>query len=122
MAFRATCLALLRLHRNGIPVVLGTDSGAWPLFPSCFHGYSTIRELEIMASVGLEPMEVLQAATRLPAEMMGLDEEIGTVEVGKYADLIVLAEDPLADVKALRSIRWTIKNGEARTPAGWMEC
>ncbi|UCF32464.1 MAG: amidohydrolase family protein, partial [Phycisphaerales bacterium] len=70
-AFRSTCQAILRLHEAGIRIVLGTDSGAWPVFPSCFHGYSTIREMEIMAAAGLEAMAVLQAATRLPAEMMG---------------------------------------------------
>ena len=120
-AFRATCQAISRLHEAGIRIVLGTDSGAWPVFPSCFHGYSTIREMETMAAAGLQPMVVLQAATRLPAEMMGLEDQIGTVEVGKQADLIVLADDPLADMKALRSIQWTIKGGEARRPAEWME-
>ena len=120
-AFRATCQAILGLHEAGVRIVRGTDSGAWPVFPSCFHGYSTIREMEIMAAAGLQPMAVLQAATRLPAEMMGLEDQIGTVEVGKRADLIVLADDPLADMNALRSIQWTIKDGEARRPAAWME-
>ena len=119
--FRATCQAIVRMHEVGTRIVLGTDSGAWPVFPSCFHGYSTIREMEIMAAAGLQPMAVLQAATRLPAEMIGLADEIGTVEVGKRADLIVLAEDPLANMKALRSIQWTIKDGEPRPPVGWMD-
>lgn len=121
-AFRKTCHAIVSLHEAGIPIVAGTDSGAWPVFPSCFHGYSTIREMEILAAAGLPPMVVLQAATRLPAEVMGLADEVGTVEVGKRADLVVLAEDPLADMKALRSIQWTIKDGDARPPIGWMEC
>ena len=120
-ASRATCQAIVRMHETGNRIVLGTDSGAWPVFPSCFHGYSTIREMEIMTAAGLQPMAVLQAATRLPAEMMGLAGEIGTVEVGKRADLIVLANDPLADMKALRSIQWTIKDGEPRPPVGWLE-
>jgi imidazolonepropionase-like amidohydrolase len=54
--------------------------------------------------------------------MMGLAGEIGTVEVGKRADLVVLPNDPLEDIRALRSIRWTIKDGEPRPPVGWMEC
>ena len=120
-SFRATCQAILRLHEAGIRIVLGTDSGAWPVFPSCFHGYSTIREMELMSAAGLPAMAVLQAATRLPAEMMGLGDQIGTVEVGKQADLIVLTDDPLTDMKALRSIQWTIKGGEVRTPAAWMQ-
>jgi imidazolonepropionase-like amidohydrolase len=119
--FRATCQGILRLQGAGIRIVLGTDSGAWPIFPSCFHGYSTIREMELMAAAGLQPMAALQAATRLPAEMMGLGDRIGTVEVGKRADLVVLAGDPLADMKALRSILWTIKDGDARRPGEWME-
>jgi imidazolonepropionase-like amidohydrolase len=119
-ALRATCQAVLRLHEAGVRIVRGTDAGAWPVFPSCFHGYSTIREMEIMAAAGMQPMAVLQAATRLPAEMMGLGDQIGTVEVGKRADLVVLADDPLADMKALRSIQWTIKDGAARRPADWM--
>ena len=100
---------------------MGTDSGAWPLIPSCFHGYSTIREMELLAAAGLQSMTILQAATRLPAEMMGLEDQIGTVEVGKRADLVVLEDDPLADLKALRSVQWTIRDGEARSPAAWME-
>jgi imidazolonepropionase-like amidohydrolase len=120
-SFRATCQAISTMHEAGIRIVSGTDSGAWPVFPSCFHGYSTIREMEVLAAAGLPPMAVLEAATRLPAEMLGLADQLGTVEVGKRADLIVLAEDPLADMKALRSIQWTIKDGEARRPAAWME-
>ena len=120
-SFRATCQAISRLNEVGTPIVAGSDSGAWPVFPSCFHGYSTLRELELLTAAGMQPMDVLQAATRLPAEMIGLQSEIGTVEVGKRADLIVLADDPLADMEALRTIQWTIKDGEPRPPVGWME-
>jgi hypothetical protein len=119
-ALDAACRAISTLHASGVRIVMGTDSGAWPLFPACFHGYSTIREMELLAAAGLPPMAVLQAATRLPAEMMGLKKEVGTVEVGKRADLVVVADDPLADLRALRSIRWTIQDGVARTPAEWM--
>ncbi len=119
--FRASCQAISRLHEVGVRIVAGSDSGAWPVFPSCFHGYSTLRELEMLTAAGMQPMDVLQAATRLPAEMIGLQDEIGTVEVGKRADLIVLADDPLADMKALRSILWTIKDGKPRPPVGWMD-
>lgn len=118
--FHAACRAISNLHASGVRIVMGTDSGAWPLFPACFHGYSTLREMELLAIAGLPPMTVLQAATRLPAEMLGLDGEIGTVEVGKRADLVVVADDPLSDLRALRSIQWTIKGGVARTPEEWM--
>jgi imidazolonepropionase-like amidohydrolase len=74
----------------------------------------------LVAAAGLSPEEALAAATRIPAEMVGLGGEVGTVEVGKKADLVVLDDDPLKDPGALRSIRWTIKDGEARSPRGWM--
>jgi imidazolonepropionase-like amidohydrolase len=120
-AFHATCQAILQMHESGIRIVSGSDAGAWPVFPGCFHGYSTIHEMELLAAAGLPPMAVLEGATRLPAEMMGRADQIGTVEVGKRADLVVLADDPLSDMKALRSVQWTIKDGEARPPVGWME-
>ena len=49
-----------------------------------------------------------------------MGDELGTVEIGKKADMLVLDGDPLEDLGALRSIRWTIKEGVARSPEGWM--
>jgi imidazolonepropionase-like amidohydrolase len=111
---------LLELHAAGVPIVMATDAGAWPLFTACFHGPSTIREVELMGELGLEPMTVIEASSRLPAEVLGLADRIGTVEVGKAGDLVVLAEDPLTDLSAFRSIKWTVQGGEARSPADWL--
>jgi imidazolonepropionase-like amidohydrolase len=52
--------------------------------------------------------------------MLGLDQELGTVEVGKRADLVIVRDDPLADLRALRTIRWTVRDGVARSPEDWM--
>jgi imidazolonepropionase-like amidohydrolase len=52
--------------------------------------------------------------------MLGLSEEIGTVEVGKQADLVIVRGDPLQDLSALRHVEWTIKGGVARSPKEWM--
>jgi imidazolonepropionase-like amidohydrolase len=52
--------------------------------------------------------------------MVGLGEELGTLEIGKQADMLILDGDPLEDPGALRSIRWTVKKGVARTSEGWM--
>ena len=60
------------------------------------------------------------SATRIPARMLGLADEIGTVEVGKRADLVIVRDDPLSDLRALRTIEWTIKDGIAHTPEEWM--
>jgi imidazolonepropionase-like amidohydrolase len=61
-------------------------------------------ELELMAKAGLTPAQVLAAATRDAARCMKVDNQIGTLESGKWADFVVLNADPLADIKATRSI------------------
>ena len=109
-----------RLHRAGVPIVAGSDSGNWPVIPYEFHGPTSVRELELLGEAGLTPEEVLVAATRTPARMLGLADEVGTIEVGKRADLIVTRDDPLKDLRALRRLRWTIQGGVARTPEEWM--
>jgi imidazolonepropionase-like amidohydrolase len=108
------------LKAAGVPLVMGSDSGNWPLFPYYFHGPTSWRELRLLADSGLSPLEVLGAATVNPARMLGL-EDLGTVEVGKVGDLVVVRDDPLVDVeKAMRSLQYTIRAGVARTPDEWM--
>ena len=109
------------LHDAGVPQVIGSDAGNWEIIPYQFHATSTHREIELLGEAGVAPAEVLAAATTTPARMLRLDNEIGTIEAGKRADLVVVDGDPLTDLRALRAIRWTIKNGVARTPAEWME-
>lgn len=113
--------AVLTMYKSGIPIVVGTDASSWPVFLNFFHGPSTIREIELLGSAGVPPIDVLSSATRIPSQMMGLDNLIGTIEVGKKADLIVVRDDPLENLTALKSIIWTIKDGEARTPEEWMK-
>jgi imidazolonepropionase-like amidohydrolase len=112
--------AIGRFHAAGIPVVMGSDSGNWEIIPYEFHGPTSVREVELLANAGMTPAEAIEASTRLPAEMIGVADEIGTVEVGKRADLVILPEDPLADLSVLTRPLWIVKDGEARTPAGWM--
>jgi imidazolonepropionase-like amidohydrolase len=64
--------------------------------------------------LGLKPMQVLVASTRGGALAMGRDKEIGTVEKGKLADLLIVAADPTADVANLRKVRWVIRGGVMR--------
>jgi imidazolonepropionase-like amidohydrolase len=112
--------AVKRFRDAGVPIVAGSDSGNWPILPYEFHGPTTLREIELLGEAGLSPQEAIQAATRVAAEMLGLAEEIGTVEVGKRADLVIVREDPLDDLRALRTVRYTVVDGEARTPEAWM--
>jgi hypothetical protein len=114
--------AIMAMHRSGIPIVAGTDSANWPpLFLNFFHGPSTVLKLELLVKAVMAPLDVISSATRIPAEMMRKSADIGTVEVGKRADLIVVQEDPLKDIRALRKLSWSIKDGEARAhrKSGW---
>ncbi len=112
---------LLRLWKAGVPIAVGSDAPSlWPFAPYHFHGPATLREIELLGEAGIPPMAAIIAATRVPAEMLGLAAELGTVEVGKRADLIVVRDDPLRDLRALRTIRWTIRDGVARTPEEWL--
>jgi len=98
---------LVAVHAAGIPVAMGTDAGN----PLTLHGPSVYAEMEAMEAAGLSPMEVLVAATRGGAKAMGLDEEIGTIEAGKAADLLVLDADPTASASAFRTVEKVIRAG-----------
>ena len=77
----------------GVKVAMGTDSGVTP------HG-ENLRELELMVAGGMTPSDALVATSRSAAELMGLDAELGTIEAGKRADLVVVDGDPL-DIRGL---------------------
>ncbi len=110
-----------RLHRAGIPIVAATDApSVWPDAIYHFHGPQTAREVELLGEAGLSNLDAIAAATTVPARMLGLDAETGTVEVGKLADLLVVDGDPAIDLRALRAVRWTVRDGVAKTPAQWM--
>lgn len=109
-----------QLYEAGVPIVMGSDSPGWPLLLGLFHGYGSVRELELLAEAGLPPDEVLVAATSRPAEMLGMEGELGVVAVGAVADLVVLEGDPLASVEAYRSVQYVVKGGVAKTPADWL--
>jgi imidazolonepropionase-like amidohydrolase len=113
--------AVGRLNEAGVPLVLGSDAGGSPVLPWLVHGPTTHMELHLLQRAGLEPLEIIRAATLTPAEMMGLDQELGTIEVGKRADLIVLEGNPLTDLENLARPRWVIRNGDLRTPKEWLQ-
>jgi imidazolonepropionase-like amidohydrolase len=108
--YRTMLANLKRVHDAGIPVAMGTDAGN----PLTLHGPSVVREMEAMTEAGMTPMQVLVASTRNSARAMGR-EDIGTLEPGKIADLVVLDADPLADVGNLRRVALVARGGELWT-------
>ena len=119
-ALRHSQQAVRRLHQAGVPVVIGSDTPFRPSAVYAFHGPTTLREIELVGQAGLSPGEALEAATRIAAEMLGLDDEIGTIEIGKRADLVIVRDDPLSDLRALRTVLWTVRDGVAHTPSEWL--
>jgi imidazolonepropionase-like amidohydrolase len=104
-------LATLKaVHAAGVPIVAGTD-GAVP-------GHSVLRALELSVQAGLTPMEAIRTATAIPAKAMKLEKEVGTIEVGKRADLVVFDANPLTDIANIRRIRWVVASGRVYEPAG----
>jgi imidazolonepropionase-like amidohydrolase len=90
---------LKKLADAGVKFGFGTDTGP----PARFSGYFEHMELELMAEAGLTPSQVITAATRSSAEFLGA-KDLGTLEAGKWADLIVLTRNPLSDIRNSRSI------------------
>jgi imidazolonepropionase-like amidohydrolase len=80
--------------RRGVKVALGTDSGVFP------HGQN-LRELGYMVKLGLSPLEAIAAGTLRSAQLLGVDASLGTVELGKTADLVVCDGDPVADIDVI---------------------
>lgn len=91
---------MMDLHNAGVKIAMGTDSGP----PARFQGYFEHLEMEMMEAAGMSPVDVLISATRYAAQCTGIDEEAGTLEPGKYADFLILGQNPLESVRNLRSI------------------
>lgn len=102
-ALRSQLAVIKALHDAGVRIVAGTDYG--------LPGFSLLRELELYVEGGLTPLEALRSATAVPAEVMGLAGDVGTIETGKRADLVVLDADPLADIHNIRTGRWVVASG-----------
>ncbi len=84
--------------------------------PWIIPGVSFHEELQLLADAGIPPLDVLKIATANGAVALGIDDEIGTVEPGKRADLVVLTANPLVDIHHTRSIEWIIQGGTFLKP------
>lgn len=96
---------LSKLIERGALVGVGTDSPFTP-FGTGLHA-----ELRLYQREGLEPYQILQAATLQSARIAGVDKDLGSIEAGKLADLVIIDGDPLADISALTHVTGTVKNG-----------
>ena len=97
-----------RFIKAGAKFSLGTDTPSFLNFQQ--EGPNAV-EYRYMVEEGMSPMDAIIAATRNGAEALGLKDELGTIEEGKLADVIVIAGNPLADIGALKRVHVVIKGG-----------
>jgi imidazolonepropionase-like amidohydrolase len=118
-------MAFVNEYKNrGGRVVVGTDSG----YTFNLYGFSFVREMELLREAGFHPLEVIRSATLEGAEALGIADKVGSIEPGKLADMVVVAENPIVNLKVVYGtgavkldaenrvvrvggVRWTIKDG-----------
>lgn len=94
-----------RAHEGGVTIAFGTDSGV------SRHGENA-REFELLVEAGLTPMEAIVTATVNASRHVRMDDEIGTIEAGKFADIVAVDGDPLANISELRDMDFVMRGGE----------
>ncbi len=94
-----------RAWQAGVKIAFGTDQGVAP------HG-DNAREFIYMVEAGMPPMKALQSATLEGAKLLGVEKDFGTVEAGKFADLVAVPGDPLADIKLMTQVSFVMKAGK----------
>ena len=99
-----TLANLKAAHDAGVPLITGTDEG--------IPAFSVYREIELYANAGFTNMEALQAATSVSATAMRVANDVGTIEKGKRADLLVLDANPLENISNIRTVRFVMKDGK----------
>jgi imidazolonepropionase-like amidohydrolase len=93
-----------KAHAAGVDIVFGTDAAVYP------HGLNA-RQFPIMVQRGMTPMEAIQAATSLAAHYMGREQDVGSLQPGRFGDLIAVRGDPLRDIKLLQDVQVVVKGG-----------
>ena len=96
------------MYDNGVPILSGTDIPNFDLVP----GASLHHELELLVEAGIPPLEVIKIATRNGAQALGIEEEVGTIESGKQADMVILSDNPVDDISNTKKIEAVINNGQ----------
>jgi imidazolonepropionase-like amidohydrolase len=101
-------LEIVRILRDaGVRFLVGSDTGG----PYVFPGSSVHEELELLVRAGLTPLEAIQAATLNPARFLELEDSLGSLDEGKFADMVLLAANPLEDIANIRRIEGVVLSG-----------
>jgi imidazolonepropionase-like amidohydrolase len=107
-AFGNVLRDLQEMHRAGVRILPGTDVAVALMYP----GFSLREELQYFVDkIGMTPMEALVSATRSAAAFSGMQDSLGTIQVGKLADLVLLDADPLTDIRNVGRIHAVVARG-----------
>ena len=93
-----------RAFAQGVPVAFGTDAAVYP------HGLNG-REFNVYVKLGMTPLQAIQTATVNASKLLGMEDRLGSIDAGKYADIIAVDGDPLKDVTELERVKWVMKGG-----------
>ena len=96
---------IARAFKAGVKVAFGTDAAVYP------HGLNA-REFAVMVKLGMTPMQSIQAATVNAADLLGWSDRVGSIEAGRFADIIAVNGDPIADVTVLEHVAFVMKSGQ----------
>ena len=96
---------LAKAYKGGVKIAFGTDAGVYR------HGMNWL-EFTYMIEAGMKPMEAIKAATISAAELLGMKDQVGSIEVGKFADVVAVDGDPLKDSKVFGKVVFVMKNGD----------
>ncbi len=98
--------AVGKAAKAGVKIALGTDAGGFP------WTINQAGELKLMVNAGMSPMQALKAATLVAADLLDQEANIGSIEVGKFADIIAVPGDPLQDISVMEKVNFVMKNGK----------
>jgi len=92
--------------KKGIKIALGTDAGGFD-----WKKLNQAKEFEYYVQYGMTPMQAIRAGTSAPAELLGWGDKLGTIEAGKWADIVAVSGDPLRDITELQRVVFVMKGG-----------
>jgi imidazolonepropionase-like amidohydrolase len=98
--------AFQKAIKKGVKIALGTDAGGFD-----WKAINQAREFQYYADYGMTPMQAIRTGTSVAAELLGWSDKLGTVEVGKWADLVAVSGDPLKDIGELQHVKFVMKAG-----------
>ena len=99
-------VAFQKALRKNVKIALGTDAGGFD-----WKEVNQAKEFEYYVNYGMTPMQAIRSGTSVPAELLGWSDKIGTIEVGRWADIVAVSGDPLKDITELERVKFVMKSG-----------